>query len=224
VAKSALVLHSGGQDSTTCLFWALRNFDQVYAMGFDYAQRHLVELECAQKLCERLKVPYTTVDMSFIAALGENSLTNHNQSFEMVGPYQGLPSSFVPGRNLFFLSAAAAFAAPRGIVDLVTGVCETDYSGYPDCRQDFVNHLAGTLELALQMKMTIHTPLMKLNKAQTFELAEKMDCLESVIKESHTCYQGDRSELHNWGYGCGSCPSCELRKKGYGEFIKGRGL
>lgn len=216
----ALVLHSGGQDSTTCLYWAKKNFDRVYAMSFYYGQLHKVELEMARATCEKEGIPWTHVDLSFISQLNDNALTNADVGIELQGDYKNLPSTFVPGRNIFFLSAAAAFCAPRSIEHIVTGVCQTDYSGYPDCRQPFVSRLNEALNLGLDSQLKIHTPLMNITKAQTFALAEELGCLSEVLEYSHTCYRGVRNERHSWGYGCASCPACDLRKKGFLDFLK----
>lgn len=218
--KSALVIFSGGQDSTTCLYWALKEYDYVEAITFDYRQRHKLEIECAKEICEKLKVPQTTVNIDFLAGFHKNALTHSEVKVEGAGGLNDLPSTFVPGRNALFFTVAAALAVSRQIGTLVSGVCQTDYSGYPDCREEFVRSQEQTLSLAMGSKIIIKTPLMNLTKAETFELASDLGALKSVIVDSHTCYEGDRTKLHDWGYGCGVCPACELRKKGYDEFLQ----
>ena len=213
----ALVVFSGGQDSTTCLLWALRNFKEVEAVNFFYGQRHTIERECARKIAQKLKVSYHEVDLNFLQSLSTNSLTS-DKEISMTGGYNDLPSTFVVGRNALFLTVAASFALPRGFNDLVFGACQVDYSGYPDCRQEFIDSQAKTLSLATGTDLKIHTPLMNLTKAQTFALAQELGGLEIVIEDSHTCYKGERNIKHAWGYGCGTCPACELRKKGFEEY------
>lgn len=213
----ALVVFSGGQDSTTCLLWALRNFKEVEAINFFYGQRHTIERECARKIAEKLNVNYHEVDLNFLQTLSTNSLTS-DKEISMTGGYNDLPSTFVVGRNALFLTVAASFALPRGFNDLVFGACQVDYSGYPDCRQEFIDAQAKTLSLATGTDLKVHTPLMNLTKAQTFALAQELGGLDIVIEDSHTCYKGERSEKHAWGYGCGTCPACELRKKGFEEY------
>lgn len=217
--KSALVIFSGGQDSTTCLYWALKEYDYVEAITFDYKQRHRLEIECAVEICEKLDVPQTTVNIDFLSSFHKNALTHDDVKVENEGGLNNLPSTFVPGRNALFFTVGAALAVSRGINTLVSGVCQTDFSGYPDCREEFVRSQEETLSLAMGAKVFIKTPLMHLNKAQTFAMASDLGALNSVIADSHTCYEGDRTQLHPWGYGCGSCPACVLRKKGFEEFL-----
>ncbi len=216
--KRALVLFSGGQDSVTCLYWALARFEQVYAISFDYGQRHCIELKCAQELCAEESIPWTLVDLSFLNNLNANALTQESEAIVKEGTYKNLPSTFVPGRNILFLSVAASWALPRGISDIVIGACETDYSGYPDCRDAFMRKMEASLGAGLDAELKIHTPLMFLTKGQTFQLAQKLGQLKNVIEKSHTCYRGDRENFNEWGYGCGECPACELRKKGFEDF------
>ncbi len=218
----ALVIFSGGQDSTTCLYWAAKNFESVEAITFVYGQRHEVELRCAEKICQAENIPWSLVDLSFVSSLNSNALVNQSEEIVERGPYQNLPSTFVPGRNVFFLSVAAAYAAPRGIRDLVLGVCQTDYSGYPDCRKEFIDSMEQSLSLALDHEMNLHTPLMDLTKAETFEKADQLGALNQVLEGSHTCYRGERTRLNEWGYGCGECPACVLRKKGFQEWKQSR--
>ena len=224
----ALVLFSGGQDSATCLAWALENYDHVETIGFDYGQRHAIELECrmtfAQKLrtinprwSEKLGADHL-LDMRLLAQIGDSAMTRERViEFEK----SGLPNTFVPGRNLLFFTMAGALAYRCDLSVLVGGMCETDYSGYPDCRDDTLKSLQVTLGLGLDTRMVIQTPLMWLNKCQTWQLANDLggEALVSLIRtDTHTCYLGDRSKLHEWGYGCGHCPACELRRAGHQNF------
>lgn len=219
---SALVIFSGGQDSTTCLYWALKEYDYVEAITFDYKQRHHMEIECSQEICQKLKVPQKVVNIDFLSTFHRNALTHEDVKVESNGGLNDLPSTFVPGRNALFFTIAAAFGVSRQINTLVSGVCQTDYSGYPDCREEFVRSQEETLSLAMGSKVILKAPLMHLTKAQTFRLADELGALSSVVADSHTCYEGDRSFLHAWGYGCGSCPACVLRKKGFEEFLVAR--
>ncbi len=215
---SALVIFSGGQDSTTCLYWALKKYDRVEAITFDYKQRHILELKCAEAICKKLNVTQKSVNIDFLSTFHRNALTHDDVKVEIDGGLNNLPSTFVPGRNALFITVAAALAVSRGMNTLVAGVCQTDYSGYPDCREDFVRSQEQTLSLAMGSKVYIETPLMSLTKAETFKLAGDLGALKSVIEDSHTCYEGDRSELHDWGYGCGECPACVLRRNGFEQF------
>lgn len=219
---AALVLFSGGQDSTTCLFWALRHAARVEAVAFDYGQKHAVEIGQARLIAEAAGVPFVVKDLSGL--LAGSSLTEHDgdsNAPHALAP--DLPASFVPGRNALFLTAAAAHGYLRGIRHLVGGMCEADYSGYPDCRLDFVQSQEQTLRLALDADVTIHTPLMSLTKAETWKLARDLgtvrglDVLETVREMSHTDYNGDRTERHAWGYGRLDNPASVLRAKGYAE-------
>lgn len=225
---SALVLFSGGQDSATCLAWALDRFDQVETVGFDYGQRHLVEMEARLNVREgMLKVlphradrlgPDHVVDLTGYGRIAESALTAE-RAIEMDA--RGLPTTFVPGRNLVFLTCAAALADRRGLDVLVGGMCETDFSGYPDCRRDTIEAMARALSLGLDKPVVIDTPLMALTKAQTWALADSLGgaaLVELIVEASHTCYRGDRAHRHAWGYGCGDCPACELRAAGYNEW------
>lgn len=222
---SALVLFSGGQDSATCLAWALDRFSRVETIGFDYGQRHIVELQCRDALrkgmaalkplwAERLGEDHSLP----LAALGAISDTAMTREVEITFGAEGLPNTFVPGRNLIFLTFAAALAYRRGIRHIVTGVCETDYSGYPDCRDDTMKALQVALNLGMERRFVVETPLMWRDKAATWTLAEELggEPLVSLILEaSHTCYLGARDKRHAWGYGCGQCPACELRANGF---------
>ncbi len=230
-ATSALVLFSGGQDSATCLAWALQKFARVETIGFDYGQRHVVEMEARLAVREAMKqvLPQYAdrlgddhvVDLTGYGRIAESSLTSE-RAIEMDA--RGLPATFVPGRNLIFLTAAAALSDRRGLEVLVTGVCETDYSGYPDCRQATIDAMSQALTLGLDRPVPIETPLMYLTKAQTWELAHKIggqQLVDAIIETSHTCYAGDREHRHDWGYGCGTCAACELREAGYRQWKEG---
>tara|TARA_R110002051_G_scaffold177777_2_gene247632 strand:+ start:17009 stop:17671 length:663 start_codon:yes stop_codon:yes gene_type:complete len=208
-----LVLLSGGQDSTTCLYWALRNFKDVYAIGFDYGQKHLKEIECAKKICKDVGVPYELININGL--LGNSALTNHDEDINSSHKdLEHLPASFVPARNAVFLTIATAYAFNKGITNIVTGTCETDFSGYPDCRQVFINSLSVSLTLALDTDIIIHTPLMYLDKAQTWKLAKDLDCLDVIINDTMTDYNGSE-KLNEWGKGELNNPASELRAKGY---------
>ncbi|NOT72966.1 MAG: 7-cyano-7-deazaguanine synthase QueC [Hyphomicrobium sp.] len=222
---SALVLFSGGQDSTVCLASALERYDAVETVGFNYGQRHTVELDARQRVMARLRSAFPKwaaklgedhmLDLPALGAISETSLTRGTE-IEFVA--SGLPTTFVPGRNLLFFTYAAALAWRRGITTLVGGMCETDYSGYPDCRNDTLQTLAKALSLGLDKPVTIETPLMYVDKAGTWAMAEKLGgtaLVDLIIEDTHTCYLGDRTHRHPWGYGCGTCPACELRAKGW---------
>lgn len=214
----AVVLFSGGQDSTTCLYWAKARFHDVLALGFDYGQRHRVELEQAERIAAMAETPFTILDLRGL--LGDSALTDPARSLEGGHPRDAsLPASFVPGRNLLFLSLAASFAYSKEVGDLVTGVCQTDFSGYPDCRRVFIESLEATLSLAMAPRdFRIHTPLMYLDKAETFRLAEELGVLELVLEHTHTDYNGDRSERHEWGYGRLDNEASRLRARGWEEY------
>ena len=221
----ALVLFSGGQDSTTCLAWALDRYERVETLGFEYGQRHRVELDCRAPIRAMLQArhpgrlgPDHTLDLrSGMAALGETALTS-DAAITMTA--EGLPSTFVPGRNLLFLVYAGALAFRRGLRRIVGGMCETDYSGYPDCRDDTVKAMQLALNLGLQRRLVLETPLMWLDKAATWAMADRLGILQLIVEQTHTCYLGDRSHLHDWGYGCGTCPACELRAAGFRQWRK----
>lgn len=218
--KGAVVLLSGGQDSTTSLFWAQRRWSNIWGIGFDYGQRHRIELEQAQKIADLAGVPFHIFDLRGL--LGDSALTDPSHSVdERHWLEPTLPASFVPGRNLFFLSIAASFAYARGVVDLVTGTCQTDYSGYPDCRREFIDSLERTLSLALAPRtFQIHTPIMELDKADTFKLAADLGVLDIVLEHSHTDYNGNREERHPWGYGRLDNEASRLRARGWEEFLR----
>jgi len=226
--SSALVLFSGGQDSTVCLTWALARFDRVETVGFDYGQRHAAELTARPHILEKLRAGFPDwaprlgedhlLPLDTLKAIGGSALTDP-MKIEM--GESGLPNTFVPGRNVMFLTAAAALGHRRGISDLVGGMCETDFSGYPDCRDETIQATAKALSLGLARPVTIHTPLMWIDKAATWKLAAELggSALEDlIVEETVTCYEGDRTHHHAWGYGCGHCPSCELRAAGYEKY------
>jgi 7-cyano-7-deazaguanine synthase len=227
-AKGALVLFSGGQDSTTCAAWALARYERVETIGFDYGQRHAVELAVRPAVLQALRAMSTEWDtrlgedhMLDLGLLGRISDTSLTKDVAIAMQENGLPNTFVPGRNLLFMMVAATLAYRRGLDVLVGGMCETDYSGYPDCRNDTMQSLQTTLNLGMATDLRIETPLMWIDKAQTWELARELGgeaLVEMVRTETHTCYLGERGELHDWGYGCGACPACELRAKGYRAF------
>ena len=225
---SALVLYSGGQDSSVCLAWALERYARVETVGFDYGQRHAAELVARLRVREAMARRFAAwasrlgedhlIDIRSFGAIGETALTTQ-RAIEVT--QRGLPSTFVPGRNLVFLTYAAALADRRGIAHLVGGMCETDYSGYPDCRREALEALETALNLGMDQSFAIETPLMRLSKAETWALADDLGgepLVELIVEESHTCYLGDRSHRHAWGYGCGTCPACALRAKGWLEW------
>lgn len=215
--KKAVVVFSGGQDSTTCLFWALKEFDHVEVVTFDYDQRHKAEIEVAREIAEDQHVQHHVLDMSLLNQLAPNALTRDD--IEVKDGEEGeLPSTFVPGRNLLFLSFATILARQIGAKHIVTGVCETDFSGYPDCRDVFVKSLNVTLNLSMDDEFVVHTPLMWLDKAQTWEMADELNAFEYVREKTLTCYNGVR------GDGCGECPACELRKNGLDTYLEQKGV
>jgi 7-cyano-7-deazaguanine synthase len=231
--QTALVLFSGGQDSATCLAWALQRFARVEMLGFSYGQRHLIELDSREKLLEAIKAldadwasklgDSHTLDIPTLSLISDTALTR-DVAIEMGA--DGLPNTFVPGRNLVFLTFAAALAYRRGITHIIGGMCETDYSGYPDCRDDTIKALQQALNLGMARNFQLHTPLMWRDKAATWALAQELggQGLVDLIREhSHTCYLGERGALHDWGYGCGKCPACQLRAKGWNEFAASAG-
>src|SRR4051812_43962996 len=227
--EGALVLFSGGQDSTTCLAWALARFARVETLGFDYGQRHRIELDCRQALREGL----TRIDPDWEARLG----SDHSLSLDALGAVSetaltreteigfeagGLPNTFVPGRNIVFLTFAAALAYRRGLRPIVGGMCETGFSAYPDCRDDTIKALQVALNLGMDRRFVLHTPLMWIDKAETWRLAEELgghSLVILIVEDSHTCYRGERGQRHAWGYGCGTCPACDLRAKGFSRFL-----
>jgi len=228
VHRRALVLFSGGQDSTTCLAHALDRFEHVETLGFDYGQRHHVELQARLTVLRELRERFPqwatrlgddhVLDLAVLGAVSDTSLTR-DMAFRMEA--SGLPNTFVPGRNLLFLTLAAALAYRRGMTVLVTGVCETDFSGYPDCRDDTMKALQVALTLGMDHRFLIDTPLMWIDKADTWRMAEQLGgqaLVDLIVEHSHTCYLGDRTHRHDWGWGCGSCPACELRARGWAAY------
>ena len=227
-AEKALVLFSGGQDSTTCLAWALDKFRHVETVGFAYGQRHAAELDARPRILSRFRAEFPEwrgrlgtdhlLSLDVLAEIGGSALTD-DMAIEMGG--NGLPTTFVPGRNLMFLTAAAALGYRRGIADLVGGMCETDYSGYPDCRDETIRAMARALELGLAKNVAVHTPLMFIDKAATWRLAETLGgrgLVDLIVEETVTCYRGDRIHRHDWGFGCGECPACALRASGFARY------
>ena len=214
----AVVIFSGGQDSTTCLYQALSRFDIVEAITFNYGQKHDVELQQSKVICANANVKQTIIDLGFLNTIVDSALTSNGDVNKI--NEKGLPASFVPNRNQLFITLAHAYAQKINASTLVTGVCQTDYSGYPDCRHDFIIRLQAVTNLGSSSIIAIDTPLMYLDKAQTFLLAEQLGCLDEVIEFSHTCYNGNRKLRHEWGYGCNECPACELRKKGFVEYLE----
>ena len=211
--KEAVVVFSGGQDSTTCLLWALDRYEHVVAVSFDYGQKHKAELICAKEIADKFGVELQVMDMSLLNQLAPNSLTRVDIEVDENAPEEGTPNSVVDGRNMLFLTFAAVFAKQRGITDLVTGVSQSDFSGYPDCRDVFIKSLETTLNLAMDYTFCIETPLMWIDKADTWKLADDLNGLDVVREMTLTCYNGIK------GDGCGNCPSCKLRRDGYEEFL-----
>lgn len=228
-ADSALVLFSGGQDSTTCLAWALERYARVETIGFDYGQRHAIELTVRPTLLQKLRGfspewdgrlgEDHMIDLSLISKISDTALTSN---VEIAMLENGLPNTFVPGRNLLFMTVAATVAYRRGLNVLVGGMCETDFSGYPDCRDDTMKALQVALNLGMATNLQVETPLMWIDKAETWRMAQDLGgtALVNLIRSgTHTCYLGERGELHDWGYGCGTCPACALRARGYADFM-----
>lgn len=214
-SDKAIVVFSGGQDSTTCLFWAMQQFKEVIAVTFDYNQRHITEIECAKNITKELGIQHHILDMSLLNQLAPNALTRADIEVKD-GENGALPSTFVPGRNLLFMSFAGVLAYQAGAKHIVTGVCETDFSGYPDCRDAFVKSLNVTLNLAMDGQFVIHTPLMWLNKAETWQLADQLGAFDFVREKTLTCYNGIIAD------GCGECPACKLRQHGLEEYLHER--
>jgi len=216
-SNKALVVFSGGQDSTTCLFWAKKNFKEVHAITFLYGQRHKIEVEMARKIAAQAGVPITVREVNFIGEISSGcSLIDTAVKMDPVKPEKTMPNTFVPGRNLFFLSIAAVHAREIGAKNIITGVSQTDFSGYPDCRDSFIRSLNVTINLAMDEQFLIHTPLMWLNKAQTWKLADELGVFDLVRNETLTCYNGIP------GDGCGNCPACQLRMKGLQEYLESK--
>lgn len=226
--QSALVLFSGGQDSATCLAWALEHFDHVETIGYAYGQRHAVELDCRDILRREIsdlnplwQKRLGQDHMIDLASLGKLSETALTRPAEIGMMENGLPNTFVPGRNIIFLTFAAALAFRRSARHIITGVCETDYSGYPDCRDDTIKALQVALNLGMEQRFVLHTPLMWIDKAQTWQLCDSLggeNLVDLIRRESHSCYKGERNTIHDWGYGCGDCPACTLRAEGWRRY------
>lgn len=223
--NASLVLFSGGQDSTVCLAYALSKYDRVETIGFDYGQRHKIELECRKQILKEIQLVSPNwqgklgedhlISLTSLSTLSDTALT---RDVEIVMTDAGLPNTFVPGRNVLFFTYAAALAYRRGIGHLIGGMCETDYSGYPDCRHETLQSVEKTLALATEKNFKIITPLMWMNKGETWAFAHELGgdtLIQLIIDETHSCYLGERSTKHDWGYGCGTCPACVLREKGY---------
>lgn len=213
INEKVLVIFSGGLDSTTCLYWAKKHFKEVYALSFTYGQKHAREVDLAQELAQEAGVHFQKIDVSFISTLAHNSLTDLSITMDQTKPTDGPPNTFVPGRNLFFISIAAVYAREHAIRHLVTGVSQTDFSGYPDCRDSFIRSLNVTLNLAMEEQFVIHTPLMWLDKCDTWALADELGVLNTIRYRTLTCYNGIP------GDGCGKCPACQLRRKGLEEYL-----
>ena len=226
--QKALVLFSGGQDSSTCLAWALDRYDHVETVAFNYGQRHAVELNCRHKIREAISLNFPSwsirlgqdhlVDLSVLGDISDTALT---RDVEIKMKESGLPTTFVPGRNIIFFTFAASIAYRRGLKILVGGVCETDYSGYPDCRDDSIKAVQLAINLGFDSRFVIQTPLMWIDKAATWELARMLggdDLVDLIVEDTHSCYRGERERRHKWGYGCGKCPACVLRRSGYLQF------
>ena len=229
IDKSALVLFSGGQDSTVSLLWACKNFEHVETVGFNYNQRHLIEMKCRKTILIKIKEIFPryknilgedhVIDIPALGLLSETALTSNSEIFIKAN---GLPSTFVPGRNLIFFNMASAIGWRRNIFNLIGGMCDTDYSGYPDCRRETIDAQAKALSLGLDRTVIIHTPLMDMNKSDIWDLSYNLggEKFHKLLKfDTHTCYIGDRSNLYEWGYGCGICPACILRKNGYNKWL-----
>ena len=214
--KEAVVVFSGGQDSTTCLAWALREYEKVYAVSFDYGQRHKKELECAAAIAKQLEVEHVILDLKELNKLAPNSLTRDDMEVDKEAPEEGPPNTFVEGRNLLFLTYASIFAKTHGVTDVITGVSQSDFSGYPDCRDIFIKSLNTTLNLAMDYEFCLITPLMWIDKEQTWEMADELGVFDLVRYNTLTCYNGII------GDGCGDCPACKLRKRGLDKYLSRR--
>ena len=210
----AVVVFSGGQDSTTCLFWAKQKYEEVIAVSFDYGQRHVKELECAKAICKKHGIEHHIMDMGLLGQLAPNSLTRTDMEVDHDAPEVGTPNTFVDGRNMIFLTFAAVFAKQRGIHVLVTGVSQSDFSGYPDCRDVFIKSLSATLTLDMDYAFDIITPLMWIDKKETWQMADELGVVDIIKNETLTCYNGII------GDGCGDCPSCKLRRRGYEQYLE----
>lgn len=231
--RGAVVALSGGQDSATCLHYALRRYEHVLTVSFDYGQRHRVELVCAEALADAADVPWRLIDVPAFGQMGDAALTRHDMPLEAVATQhhsvmrtnnvavdRGLPSTFVPGRNLILLGLAAAYGLARGADVLVTGVCQQDRSGYPDCRREFIEAFVDAFRLGTDtVGFAVDAPLLDRDKAETWQLADDLGIVDLVINSTHTCYEGDHETRHEWGYGCGQCGACDERRRGYGLWV-----
>ncbi len=221
--EKALIVFSGGQDSTTCLGWALNKFNYVETITFDYGQKHKVEIKQAEKIANILNVKNTVLNINAFTQLNDSALINSDLDISSShSTKKNLPASFVPNRNAIFFTLAHAFAQKQDIDNIIIGVNQTDYSGYPDCREDFILALENSLNLGSESNIKFHYPLIHLTKAETFKMSKNENVLDIVINESHTCYNGDHTTKFDWGYGCGECPACILRKEGWNIYIKGK--
>lgn len=226
--SKALIMFSGGQDSATCLAWALNRFDYVETVGFNYEQRHSIEMNCRQTVLANMRAAFPNwakklgedhiIDLSALGAISDTSLT---RDVEITLSEEGLPNTFVPGRNLIFLNFAAALGYRRGLTTLIGGMCEADFSGYPDCRIETLDAQMNAISLGMDKTFTLETPLMHLSKAQAWGLAHELggqELVELILEDTHSCYRGERDTRHDWGYGCGHCPACDLRAKGWAKY------
>ncbi len=229
--SKALIMFSGGQDSATCLAWALDKFDYVETLGFNYEQRHSIEMQCRQRVLANMRAAFPNwtgtlgddhiIDLSALGAMSDTSLT---RDVEISLSEEGLPNTFVPGRNLIFLNFAAALGYRRGLTTLIGGMCEADFSGYPDCRIETLNAQMKAISLGMDRTFTLETPLMHLSKAQAWALAHELGgqgLIDLILEDTHSCYKGERKVRHDWGYGCGTCPACDLRAKGWESYSRG---
>ncbi|WP_104747943.1 7-cyano-7-deazaguanine synthase QueC [Helicobacter cetorum] len=216
-----VISFSGGQDSTTLAVWATKHFKKVCLVGFDYAQKHSIELECATKIASFLQLPYEIIKLDFLESITNSALFKNSKDLveNSHTQHKNLPNSFVPNRNAIFITLLHSYAQKLGASNIALGVSQADFSGYPDCKEDFIKSIEHSLNLGSNTHITIHTPLMFLSKAQEFQMAKDLGILDLIIKETHTCYHGERKTLHAYGYGCNECPACKLRKKGYEEFM-----
>ena len=218
--KKALVVFSGGQDSTTCLAWAKNRFDEVEALTFDYGQKHRIEIEVARGIALKMGVRQAILSINAFSELNDSALIDGTKDISSKhAKHENLPASFVPNRNAIFFTLAHAYAQKQGISDIIVGINQTDYSGYPDCTEAFIRALENALNIGSEMNITFHSPLLHLSKAEIFALSKDEGVLELVVNESHTCYNADRHHFNAWGFGCGECPACVLRKAGFVQFL-----
>ena len=216
INKTAMVLFSGGQDSSTCIYWALKEFSSVEAVFFHYGQRHEIEYESVKFIAEKENILLHELHVPAFKEIGGTAMI---ENIDIITGENDIPNTFVPGRNIVFLTLAASLAYKRAVSDIVIGVNDADYSGYPDCRMDFISSMQDSLSKGLDQPIMIHAPLQSMSKAEIWALSDRLGVMKQIIKHSHTCYIGDHSTLHPWGYGCGKCPACILRKKGFEDFL-----